>query len=96
MFHNICSLNDHGDDTKQYGYLNPSLICQSSLNPTLNKDDSKYITRRGKKKKFNKKLFEEELRNLKADKKSQAALYIAKCMFRWKDREVVAGAYNFK
>ena len=95
MFHNVCSLNDHGDPSKQYGYLNPSLICQSSLNPTLNKNDSKYNSGRGKKK-FKKTLFENDAYKLKVNKKGYASLYIAKCMFEWKDREVIVGAYNFK
>ena len=95
MFHNICSLNDHGDPSKQYGYLNPSLICQSSLNPTLNKDDSKYNSGCGKKK-VRKTLFDAEVSKLKVEKKTHVTLYIVRCMFEWKDREVIIGACNFK
>lgn len=65
-----------------------------ALNPTLNMNDSKYWT--AGKKKFQRKMFNKDEDALKKRKRNRAALYIARCMDQWKDREMISWAYNFK
>jgi hypothetical protein len=88
----MCRLNDASDKTKQIGYLNPSMISQSALNPTINKDDPRFWNG----KKFNKKYFDEEQRRSIKLNRSCATTYIARAMYAWKDREAIFGAYHFK
>jgi hypothetical protein len=87
-------LNDTSDEKKEIGYLNPSMISQSALNPTINKDDPRFWS--NDRKIFNKKLFDEEQKAQKRLHRSCATTYIARCMDAWKDREAIFGAYNFK
>jgi hypothetical protein len=90
----MCRLNDTSDKNKRIGYLNPSMISQSALNPTINKDDEKFWSNNGKK--FNKKLFDEEQKQQTRLNRSCATTYIARAMDAWKDREVIFGAHHFK
>jgi hypothetical protein len=87
-------LNDTSDEKKQIGYLNPAMISQSALNPTINKDDPKFWSNKGKT--FNKKLFDLEQKQQTRLNRSCATTYIARAMYAWKDREAIFGAYHFK
>ncbi|KAG8083439.1 hypothetical protein GUJ93_ZPchr0015g6829 [Zizania palustris] len=74
-------------------YLNSSFISQSALNPELNRNDDKYWTAGHKK--FQRKMFNKDQDAHKKNKRNCATLYIARCMYKWSDREMISGAYNF-
>lgn len=96
MFRDLCRLNDTSDNSKLYGYLNSSLINKDAFNPSINKEATKYWTKKGKCKQFDKKQYETDVAAKKRENMNCTALYIARCFDEWKDRDSIIGAHHFE
>ena len=82
-------MNDTIDAEKTIGYLHPTNISLSELNPVINRQSKEY------KNKTKDQLIVIERKKI-SDARIAAATYIGKCMVKWQDRNCLVGVLNFK
>ena len=85
----LSRLNWVSDKRNRYGFINPTLINKSALNPIPNQNSTEYKEKSSKERK-------KLLADLVKEKRILAATYLGRCMLKWQDRYAILLPYNFE